>query len=239
VQDLAAAHAGAAVSCPALAVARGEILGVAGVTGNGQELLGRVLAGVVVPQRGEVLLDGHDVCGRGRREATEAPVVAYVPEQPLHNGCAPGLSLLANLSALHARALAWLPRWTRERAAAGALLDRFDVRPRELERPAETLSGGNLQKLVLARELSRAPTLVVACYPTMGLDLAAAAAVVQELLACAAAGAAVVWISEDLEILLERADRIAVLHAGQLRPPVDAAAATRHELGAWMTGAAS
>jgi ABC-type uncharacterized transport system ATPase subunit len=83
------------------------------------------------------------------------------------------------------------------------------------------------------------PLLVVACYPTMGLDLAAARDVAGHLQACADRGAAVVWISEDLEVLLERADRVAVLHRGRLLGPIPVAQATRPGLGAWMTGAAA
>src|SRR4030095_8484264 len=101
---------------------------------------------------------------------------ATLPEQPALNACARDLSLQVNLEVLEARRLAWIPRWAQGRARAGALLERFDLRPRALALPAGALSGGNLQKLVSARELSRAPGLVVACYPTMGLDLAAAAA---------------------------------------------------------------
>jgi simple sugar transport system ATP-binding protein len=230
-RDLAADERGARISELSLEVARGELLGVAGVTGNGQELLGRLLAGVTAPRQGRVLLDGKDV--------TSQTSIAYLPEQPTLNGCARELSQLVNLEVLDLRRLAFVPRWSQGRARAAELLERFDVRPRDPELPAGALSGGNLQKLVSARELSRAPALVVACYPTMGLDLAAAAAIVGHLIGCAAAGAAVVWISEDLDLLLEHADRIAVLQGGKLQGPVLTSAATRQALGAWMTGAAA
>ena len=142
----------------------GEIVGVAGVTGNGQELLGRVLAGVTAPASGCVLLDGYDVGSAG------APSVGFVAEQPFVSGCAPELSLLANLEVLEARRMSWLLRWDDARRRGADLLERCDVRPRDLELPAGALSGGNLQKLVVGRELARAPRLVVACYPTMGLE---------------------------------------------------------------------
>jgi ABC-type uncharacterized transport system ATPase subunit len=236
-RDLLVDDGSARLDCPLLEVAHGEVLGIAGVTGNGQELLGRVLAGVVAAPRGSVRVDGREVSGHGA--SGPAPCVAYLPEQPAVNGCARELSLLVNLEALGVRELAWIPHWASVRQRSGALLERFDVRPRNLDLPAGALSGGNLQKLVSARELSRHPALVVACYPTMGLDLSAAAAVVEHLLDCAAAGAAVVWISEDLDVLLENADRLAVLQRGRLRGPIPTAEATRETLGAWMTGAAA
>jgi simple sugar transport system ATP-binding protein len=234
-RDVLASDGAQRLDCAGLDAAAGEVVGVAGVAGNGQELLGRVLAGAVTPSRGRVLVDGHDVARPGF--ASGAARVAFVPEQPLVNGCAPDLPLLANLEALEARRLRWLPRWRDARLRGARLLERFDVRPRDLDLPAGALSGGNLQKLVVARELSRDPHLVVACYPTMGLDIGAAAAVVASLLEAAASGAAVVWISEDLDLLLEHADRVAVLHRGLLRGPIPAADATRQRLGAWMTGA--
>jgi len=229
VRGLVARGAGQEITCPSLDVAGGEIVGVAGVTGNGQELLGRVLAGNVRPGHGRVLLEGRAVQADTR--------VAFIPEQPFVNGCAPRLSLLANLEALEAGRMSWLPGWAEKRARASALLSRFDVRPPALDRAAGDLSGGNLQKLVAARELSRGAKLVVACYPTMGLDFAATAALVAHLVAAAAAGAAVVWISEDLDVLLAHAHRIAVMHRGHLREPVPVAHASRHQLGAWMAGA--
>jgi general nucleoside transport system ATP-binding protein len=212
-------------------VARGEVLGIAGVTGNGQELLAELLSGLAPAQRGSVRLDGAPL-------ASTAPI-AFIPEQPLLNGCAPSLSVLLNLAALSLRSFPFFHELGREESESLALLDRFDVRPRELERPVGTLSGGNAQKLVAARELSRDVALVVACFPTMGLDVAAAGMIMAELASAAARGAAVVWISEDLDVLLEQADRIAVLYRGGLRGPVPVDAVTRDALGAWMTGEAA
>jgi simple sugar transport system ATP-binding protein len=230
----AAAVGATRLECRALDVAAGEVLGVAGVTGNGQELFGRVLAGVTAPARGTVTLDGAAVF-----PARAEGVVAYLAEQPAANGCAPELSLLENLNALRVRSLPFFPRWSALRPVAAALLHRFDVRPPDLDCPAGTLSGGNVQKMATARELAGAPLLVVACYPTMGLDLAATAAIAGHLLALADAGAAVVWISEEVDQLLEHADRIAVLHGGRLSDVVPVAQATRGTLGAWMSGAAA
>jgi general nucleoside transport system ATP-binding protein len=234
VSELSAEQAGVKLSQIAFQVGAGEILGIAGVTGNGQELLSRVLAGVTPPLSGQIELDGARIEGNAHGAS-----VGYIAEQPLVNGCASALSVQVNLGALDVESLPfWLdPEATRRDAAV--LLDRFDVRPRELARPVGTLSGGNVQKLVVARELSREPKLIVACYPCMGLDVAAATAVLSELTGAAERGAAVVWISEDLEALLTHADRVGVLFKGALRGPVAADGASREQLGAWMTGAAA
>jgi general nucleoside transport system ATP-binding protein len=124
-------------------------------------------------------------------------------------------------------------------ARAVTLLARYDVRPPNPALPARALSGGNLQKLVIARELSRTPRLVVACYPTMGLDVKAATAVRRYLFEHAARGAAVTWFSEDLDDLLAHAHRIAVLHGGRCVGIVSRAAATRDGIGRMMTGIGS
>jgi len=215
------------------ALPRGAILGVAGVTGNGQELLGRVLAGAHPLREGRLTLDGRPLAGAGDAR------VAYVPEQPMVNALARSLSLLVNLQALRVRRLPWWLSLSGSRAAALRLLERFDVRPRELDRAAGTLSGGNAQKLVLARELAGQPDLIVVCFPSMGLDAAASRRLVAELVVHAERGAVVVWIGEDLDALLAHADQIAVLHRGRLSGPIRARGADKQQLGLWMTGAAA
>lgn len=214
-------------------VRAGEVLGIAGVTGNGQELLARVLAGVVRPRSGRLTVADAEL---SLNEPQVRNAIAYVPDQPRLQGCAQDLSALVNLAALQVPEWPFLSRRKFARAEAGELLERFDIRPRDLDRPAGTLSGGNLQKLVVARELSRNPKLIVACFPTLGLDVRAARHILDELLAQAYAGAALVWISEDLEPLLEHADQIAVMYRGRLQGPIATASATRAQIGAWMTG---
>jgi len=211
----------------------GEVLGIAGVTGNGQELLARVLAGVVRPRSGQLRLDDTEL---SLDDPQVRSAIAYVPDQPRQQGCAQDLSVLVNLAALQVPQWPVLSRRRFGRDQAAELLERFDVRPRDLDRPAGTLSGGNLQKLVVARELSRSPRLIVVCFPTLGLDVRAARHILDELLAQAHAGAALVWISEELDPLLEHADQIAVMYRGRLRGPIAAASATRAQIGAWMTG---
>ena len=201
------------------------------MSGNGQFSWPERLAGVIPRGQGDVLLNGYSIAG-----SDEVPSVGLVAGAAVREPCAPELSLLANLEVLEARRISCSCAGT---TPVGAARPARTLRraPRDLELPAGALSGGNLQKLVVARELARAPRLVIACYPTMGLDLGAAAAVVSSLLAAAAGGAAVVWISEDLDALLAHADRVAVLHRGRMRGPIPVAEATRQGLGAWMTGA--
>lgn len=214
----------AAVGAPPLAdvtleVAGGEIVGIAGVAGGGQEVLAEVLAGVRRPTEGSVTVDGAAL---GDARAAVAAGVAYIPERRA-DALVPALSGSDNavlLALLRDRSLR--RRWTglRDRRAeirrAAALYERWDVRPRRPELPAVALSGGNQQKLVVGRELTDAPSVVVAHGPTLGLDLRAADAVRHDLRSAAAAGAAVVVLSTDLDEVMTLADRVIVLSGGRI-----------------------
>jgi simple sugar transport system ATP-binding protein len=210
----------------------GEILGVAGVAGNGQRDLAEALAAVIRAEAGEATLDGSSILGKG---ATD-PRVAYIPEQPRENAVAGALSSTINLALRRLRDMPAFPDWRKEQKEAAALMQRFDVRPPEPRLPPDALSGGNLQKLVVARELSAAPELVVACYPTMGLDLAATHAIHRELLDLAQRGSCIVWFSEELDELMVFAHRIAVMHGGRIAGVLAREAATRQQLGRLMAG---
>jgi general nucleoside transport system ATP-binding protein len=221
-----------------LTVHQGEILGVAGVAGNGQWALAETVAGLVPPESGSILLDGESIARSGPRGGFVSPV-AYIPEQPVVNGVIGHLDLGLNLELRRLGRLPWLNAGSRRNGETAARLEDFDVRPPEPARRAETLSGGNLQKLVAARELAGAPLAVVACYPTMGLDLSATQAVLDALFGHAGRGAAILWISEELDDLLAYAHRIAVLHGGRIAGIVDAATADPQHIGRLMAGAGS
>jgi simple sugar transport system ATP-binding protein len=216
-----------------LEIAAGEIFGLAGVAGNGQSVLADAIAGAIALTEGEVSLDGEVLNRPGRRPRPDARV-GYIPEQPLENAVAGDLDLIANMALTRVASLPfWLPR--REEAAQTAvLMEKFDVRPRDPKRLARQLSGGNLQKLVIARELGKPCALVIACYPTMGLDIAASQAIREQLFRQAEAGAAVLWISEELDELLEHAHRVGVLFRGRLAGVTDTVTADRNEIGRWM-----
>jgi simple sugar transport system ATP-binding protein len=149
---------------------------------------------------------------------------------------AAALSATVNVALRRLRALPAFPDWRAEAGATRGLMQRFDVRPSEPRLAAGAFSGGNLQKLVLARELSGEPDLVIACYPTMGLDVAATRAVHAHLLGCAGRGAGVVWFSEELDELLQFAHRIAVMREGRLVGVLGRGEASRQALGRLMAG---
>jgi general nucleoside transport system ATP-binding protein len=208
-------------------VAAREIYGIAGVEGNGQAELEFALAGLLAPSSGEVRIAGSDA-------------VAYIPSDGAKWGAIRDLTVAENLLLRLTGTTALLRPAPARRpdalAAADEVIARFNIVPPEGSRPARQLSGGNLQKMVLARELSRNPRVIVAAQPTMGLDVGAAAFVRDELRTAAGRGAGVVVISSDLDELLELCDRIGVLYHGELQGEWTAAAASTATLGAAMAG---
>ncbi len=215
----------------------GELLGLAGVSGNGQRELAEVVVGLRALQSGQIALDGHDLSGTSVRARLERGL-AYVPEDRLGQGVAPSLSALQNLSlrAIWRAPQGRLLHWGDLRARAAALVERHDVRLRDLEQPAAQLSGGNVQKLILAREIASRPRLLVAAQPTRGLDLGAAADVRAALRELASQGCAVLLISEDLDELRLLCHRIAVLYRGRVVTVLEHAEASLEKLGRAMLG---
>jgi simple sugar transport system ATP-binding protein len=214
-----------------LEVRRGEILGIAGVAGNGQWALAEAVAGLEPPEAGDVLIDGVSVA-RGSERAPFLSPVAYIPEDPIRNAVVGDLDLAVNLGLRRIATSEPLP----SPDAVRARLEEFDVRPPEPERLAATLSGGNLQKLVAARELGENPAAIVACYPTMGLDVQASEAILARLIDHAASGAAVLWIGEDIDDLIAIADRIAVIHDGRIVAVLSPRETSAAEIGRFMAG---
>jgi simple sugar transport system ATP-binding protein len=200
-------------------VRSGEILGVAGVAGNGQQEIEEALAGVRRIKAGRVRIAGEDVTGSQPRELKRAGV-GVIPSDRHAWGLVLDMTLAENLS------LAAVPqgrfvrrgvlRWRSVRAHARALLEDFDVRPADPDAPAHALSGGNQQKLVLARELERQPRVLIAANPTQGLDIRAMNYVHRRLVDARAGGGAIVLISQDLEELLTLCDRVIVLYRGSI-----------------------
>lgn len=217
-----------------LDIAPGEVVGIAGVSGNGQDLLADAATGMVNLQGGDVLLDGEVLHSRDTRQPHD-PRQGYIPEYPLKNAVAAEMRNSLNLALRNLLRLPLFPNWAKLDARADDLMERYDVRPRQSRLASGRLSGGNLQKLVIARELSAPRRFIVACYPTMGLDLQATQAVYDALFQQAAEGAAVLWISEDLDDLLRYAHRIAVLYHGRIAGVLTAAEADRVRLGHLMT----
>jgi simple sugar transport system ATP-binding protein len=229
----------AAVSDVSLTVRRGEIVAVAGVAGNGQRELAETIAGIRPPSAGTIRVSGRKLRGGDAREAIRAGI-AYVPEDRLGTGVAPGLSIADNVVLKSyrrppaSRGPFLLLRKIRE--LAESMMQRYDVRASGPDVPARQLSGGNLQKVVLAREFSGEPVVLVAASPTRGLDVAGIEVVHTYLREAAERGVGVLLISEDLDEIRALADRIAVMYEGRIAGERDAASATVEELGLLMAG---
>ena len=228
----------AAVKGVSLRLRAGEILGVAGVAGNGQRELSEAVAGLR-PYRGTIRVAGRGLQGGDPRESLSAGV-AYVPEDRLGTGVAPSLSVAQNIALRsyrkpHVSAGPLLRLGAMGRRAA-QLIEDYDVKTPSHSTPARNLSGGNLQKVVLAREFSADPNVVIACQPTRGLDVGAIETVHAYLRDAASRGVGIILVSEDLDELLALADRIAVMYEGTIAGELDAGAATVAEIGLLMAG---
>jgi len=225
---------------PALAdvsfdVAGGEILGIAGVSGNGQTELAEVLSGMRKPSEGSITVAGIEIAGAGPRQITDAGV-GRIPEDR-HEALVGDMSVGYNLVLEHLDEVGVkgiLDR-SRIRENAVALIDRFSIKadPDDL---VKTLSGGNIQKVLLARVLVRNPRVLIVSQPTRGLDIGATGYVRSEILAMRDQGAAVVLMSEDLDELLELSDRMIVLYGGKVAGEVNADDADRDHIGLLMAG---
>ncbi len=229
-----------AVDALTLAVHAGEIVGVAGVAGNGQRELVEALVGQRPRLRGEVRVAG--VPFRATREQNRRLKVRSLPEEPLRNACVAEMSVADNIGLRSfdvppASRLGWL-RASRLRERARRLIAEFGVKTRSEVAPMRSLSGGNVQRAVLARELSDHADVLIVANPVFGLDFAAVAEIHQRLMDVRNAGGAVLLISEDLDELLALSDRIAVMSEGRIVHEVDAGRADRHALGSWMGGQA-
>ena len=219
----------------------GEIVGIAGVSGNGQRELVAALSGETPSAPGMVLLDGRPI-GAFAVAARRVLGVALVPEERLGRGAAPNLSLAENgLLTGHRAGLVrrGFIRRVRVQGFARGIIEAFDVRCSGVRAAARSLSGGNLQKFIVGRELTLAPRVLVVAQPTWGVDVAAAAFLRQRLVDLSRAGAAVLVISEELEELFEICDRIAVLHAGRLNAAKPRADLSIEAVGLAMAGSKS
>jgi len=220
-------------------VRSGEVLGVAGVSGNGQAELAEVLTGLRRATRGRIALDGSDLTNRSARAAADAGI-AHVPAERITMGTVPNMSIQENLILKSYRHRPFshgilLDERAAARHAAQAVAD-FRIAAPSVDTKTKLLSGGNIQRLVLARELSGEPRLVVAAHPTYGLDVGATEQVREILLAQRDRGAGILLISEDLEEILSLSDRLIVLFQGQVMGTLDAETAQVEEVGLMMAG---
>jgi simple sugar transport system ATP-binding protein len=217
----------------------GEIVGIAGVSGNGQRELAEVLNGLRPIEKGDITLGDETIVGLSPQKIIDMGM-GYIPEDRMNEGIIKSFSVRENLI---------LKDYFRPPMARGGFMDKnasarrarelieeFDVRTPDMETPCSFLSGGNIQKVILARELSRRPSVLVAAYPIRGLDLGAAEFVHRRLLQAREEGAAVMLISEELDEIMDLSDRIAVIYEGKILEVLDRKDATREALGLLMAG---
>jgi ABC-type uncharacterized transport system ATPase subunit len=231
---------GTSLKSVSFSVARGEVLGIAGVAGNGQDELLLALSGELKAPKDAVKIDNTGVGDTGPNDRRRLGLVA-APEERLGHAAAPDMSLVENalLSGAMRKNLTknGFIDWPATNAFAEGIVKEFDVRTPGTHVAARALSGGNLQKFVVGRELSQSPSVVIINQPTWGVDASAAAAIRQAILDRAGDGAAVVVISQDLDELLEIADNFSALNGGRLSPPRPVKGLTVDEIGLMMGGA--
>jgi general nucleoside transport system ATP-binding protein len=228
-----------AVRKASLTIRSGEIVGIAGVSGNGQRQLVEVLAGQREAEGGEIQIGGEPY--HATRDEMRRHKLSCLPEEPLKNACVARMSVADNLlfrdfdRPPFALGGAWLNASAFRQRAVGQI-DRYKIKTRSCDTPIGDLSGGNVQRTVLARELGGEVDIMIAANPCFGLDFAAVAQIHAEIMAVRNRGAAVLLVSEDLDELLELADRILVIFNGQFVYETRASEADLTEIGRHMAG---
>ena len=222
-----------------LTVRAGEIVGLAGVSGNGQRELAESLTGLRTIESGSVKLDGVELAGKTPKQII-AQGMGYVPEERNIEGIVPSMTIRENLVL---KDIAKAP-FSRGGIISNAVIDKnadelrekFDIRCSSVSVAAGSLSGGNIQKVILAREINRGPKFLIAVYPIRGLDLGAAEFIHKQLLALRDQGVGILLISEELEEIINLSDRIAVIFKGQIQRTLGHGEATQRKLGMMMAG---
>ena len=221
-----------------LQVRAGEVVGIAGVSGNGQRELLYALSGEDTrPAPDAVHLDGQAVGHVGPNPRRQAGL-HFVPEERLGRGAVPSLSLSHNMLLTRSEAISssgWIDTQMLQ-TQAQKIIQQFKVKANGAQAPAQSLSGGNLQKFIVGREIDAKPKVLLVSQPTWGVDVGAAAQIRAELLALRDAGCAVLVVSEELDELFEISDRLYVMANGKLSPSIQRKDATVAQMGEWMSG---
>jgi general nucleoside transport system ATP-binding protein len=224
-----------------LDVKAGEILGIAGVSGNGQKELAEAISGLRKATKGQILLDGKTITNLTPQRIIKQGL-GYIPEDRIHVGTIPSFSVWENLILkdhyLPPYAKSIFLQYRRIKELCASMMSKYGVKIPSLETLTGRLSGGNIQRVVLAREITRSPVALVAASPTRGLDIAATQYVHSMLLEARQNGIGVLLISEDLEELLELCDRIAVIYGGRIMKVMPVEEADERMLGLLMAGVA-
>ncbi|MDR1979405.1 MAG: ABC transporter ATP-binding protein [Synergistaceae bacterium] len=223
-------------------VRKGEIFGLAGVSGNGQRELAEVVNGLRRVDSGNILLDGRDVANCSPLHII-GQGMGYIPENRIHEGTIPPFSIRENLILkdydTDKMSVHCFLSMDKTRCFASDLISSFRIKTPDMETNCASLSGGNIQKVILAREITRNPKVLVAVYPIRGLDLGATENVHEQLLRISEAGTAVLLISEELDELLALCDRIGVIYEGRVMKVLEARKTDKQELGLLMAGVES
>jgi len=222
------------------AVREGEILGIAGVQGNGQTELVEALTGLRPVESGTVRFDDEDITGTSRRDRIEEGI-AYIPEDRQEEGIVMDYDLVRNSLLGFQTTAPYVERgvidWAAVRDHAEGIVEEYDVQPPDATTEASSLSGGNQQKFVVGREIEHDPTVMIASHPTRGVDIGSIEFIHDRLLELRDAGLAVAFVSSKLEEIQKLSDRIAVMYEGEFVDIVDPEAVTEEDLGLLMTGA--
>ena len=220
-----------------LSVKAGEILGVAGVSGNGQVELANVICGIEKEFEGKVLINSKDVSKKGVKSRKKLNL-SYIPENRLGVGLAPGVSVLDNSAIKEYFKASYGPHLSRGKMMTylNDLIKQFSIKAPDIKAEISTLSGGNMQKLLMGRELISNPEVIVAAQPTRGLDVSAVEAIHKLIIDQRDKGSAVLLISEDLDELFKLSDRLIVLYEGKAIKEIDADLATIDTVGLAMAG---
>lgn len=217
----------------------GEIFGVGGVAGNGQDELLSILSGELIVESGQIKLEDRIITADKPRARRELCVLS-APEERLGHSAAPNMSLVENTLMTASQSQNLVSKgfidWEKTRAFTEKIIEEFDVRTPSVENVARSLSGGNLQKFVIGREIQQEPKVFIVNQPTWGVDAAAAASIRQAILTLADNGAAILIISQDLDELLEISDRFAALNEGKLSDALPTKDLTVEQIGLMMGG---
>ena len=220
-------------------ICKGEILGVAGVAGSGQKELCETIAGLINIKAGAVLYNKENIIGKSTKEIIDLGIsMSFVPEDRLGMGLVASMGMTGNmLLKSYADSKGPFVDRTPAKELSEKLIKQLDIKTPSTEIPVRMLSGGNVQKVLLGREIESNPNLLITAYPVRGLDINSAYTIYDLLNEQKKKGVAVLFIGEDLDVLLELADKIMVLCHGRITGIVDAKAVTKEQIGLMMTGA--
>jgi simple sugar transport system ATP-binding protein len=216
----------------------GEILGVAGIAGSGQKELCEIIAGLRGAEHGQVLYKGEDILGLSPRAIKDKGVsMSFIPEDRLGMGLVGGMSITDNilLRSYEKRPGIFIDR-AGGRMLAEKIVQRFNISTPSVQHIVRKLSGGNIQKVLLGREIDLGPSVLITAYPVRGLDIGASYSIYEMLNEEKEKGVAVLYIGEDLDVLRELCDRIMVIHGGRIMGIVNPEESSKEDIGLLMLG---